>query len=132
MKIPVFFNPLMVSQVVLSSPSPRKPLEVINEWNQKYNNHIEIKDFLPFEQEEFYIVHEKSHVDKIFKLKKYNGFDTKHKEIAQSLYWTSASFYYAAVQALEKGIWEEVPGRSCIQRIRLQCDRALLRPRAIY
>ncbi len=104
MKIPVFFNPLMVSQVVLSSPSPRKPLEVIAEWNQKYNNHIEIKDFLPFEQEEFYIAHEKSHVDKIFKLKKSNGFDTKHKEIAQSLYWTSASFYYAAVQALEKGI----------------------------
>lgn len=104
MKVPVFFNEKMVSNVVLSSPSPRKPLEVTNEWKNKYDTQIEIIDFKPFEQEDFNIAHEKNHVEKIFKLKKSNGFSTKHKEIAETLYWTSASFYYAALEALKTGV----------------------------
>lgn len=104
MKIPVFFNEKMVANVFLSSPSPRKPLEVMNEWKNKYNESIEIIDFFPLEKEDFYLVHEKKHVDNIFNLKKKNGFSTKHKEIADSLYWTSASFYHAAKKALETKI----------------------------
>lgn len=104
MKIPVFFNKKMVSNIVLSSPSPRKPLEVINEWKNKYPNNIEVHDFDPLEKEDFYLAHDKEHVDKILSLKKKNGFSTKHKEIADSLYWTSASFYYAAKKTLETKI----------------------------
>lgn len=100
MKIPVFFNEKMVANIILSSPSPRKPLEVINEWKNKYANQFKIFDFSPLEREDFYLVHDKIHVDKILDLKKKNGFSTKHKEIADSLYWTSASFYYAAKKAL--------------------------------
>lgn len=104
MKIPVFFNKKMVSDIVLSSPSPRKPYEVLNEWSSKFENQIEVIDFKPFEIEDFYIAHEEKHVNKIFKLKKSNGFDTKHKEIAETLYWTNASFYNAALKALDCGI----------------------------
>lgn len=104
MKIPVFFNPKMVANIILSSPSPRKPLEVINEWKNKYKENIEVVDFLPLKKEDFYLVHEKEHVDKIFSLKKKNGFSTKHQEIADSLDWTSASFYHAAKHALENKI----------------------------
>lgn len=104
MKIPVFFNPKMVANIILSSPSPRKPLEVINEWKNKYKDDIEIMDFLALDKEDFYLVHEKEHVDKIFSLKKTNGFSTKHQEIADSLYWTSASFYHAAEHALKNKI----------------------------
>lgn len=104
MKIPVFFNEKMVAQVLLSSPSPRKPLEVVNEWKNRYNNDIEIYNFEAFQKEEFYLVHEKIHVDQILNLKKKNGFSTRHKEIADSLYWTSASFYYAAMKAMKTKI----------------------------
>lgn len=104
MKIPVFFNEKMVANVILSSPSPRKPLEVINEWKNKYNQSIEIIDFFPLERKDFYLAHDKEHVDKILDLKKKNGFSTKHKEIAESLYWTSASFYHAAKKSLETKI----------------------------
>jgi len=104
MKIPVLFNPKMVANIILSSPSPRKPLEVINEWKNKYKDNINIIDFLPLDKEDFYLVHNKEHVDKIFSLKKKNGFSTKHQEIADSLYWTSASFYHAAKHALKNKI----------------------------
>lgn len=104
MKIPVFFNEKMVANVVLSSPSPRKPLEVIKEWKNKYSDNLEIIDFVPLIREDFYLAHDKEHVDKILELKKKNGFSTKHKEIADSLYYTSASFYYAARKALENKI----------------------------
>lgn len=59
MKIPVFFNERMVTNIVLSSPSPRKPLEVINEWKSNYGNNIEILDFTPFNREDIYILHMK-------------------------------------------------------------------------
>lgn len=104
MKIPVFFNEKMVAHLVLSSPSPRKPLEVINEWSAKYFDDFEVFDFPPFEKEDFYIAHEKTHVNQILDLEKENGFDTKDKEIADSTYWTSASFYHAALKSLESGI----------------------------
>lgn len=104
MKIPVFFNEKMVANVILSSPSPRKPLEVIKEWQNKYSKNMEIIDFPPLTREDFYLAHDKTHVDKILDLKKKNGFSTTHKLIADSLYYTSASFYHAAKKALESKI----------------------------
>jgi acetoin utilization deacetylase AcuC-like enzyme len=104
MKIPIYFNEKMIANVILESPSPRKPLEIFNEWCKKYYNQIEIFDYPPFEKEDFYLAHAPKHVNDILNLKKINGFANKNKAIADSLYWTSSSFYHAAVHCLKSKV----------------------------
>ncbi len=94
----------MIVDVILESPSPRKPLEIYEEWNKKYKNNIEIFDFKPFTKEDFYLAHDKRHVNEIFDLQKNNGFDNKSIEVVNSLPWISSSFYYAAVHSLKSKV----------------------------
>jgi acetoin utilization deacetylase AcuC-like enzyme len=102
MKIPVFFNNKMVVTKRLETPSPRKPLEVVTQWIDKYP--IEILDFNKLEISDFYLAHEKVHVNNIIELRTANGMDTKDQEIVDSLYWTSGSFFAAAEYALQNKV----------------------------
>lgn len=101
-KIPVFFNQKMVVDIIFETPSPRKPLEVVNQWKDKYP--IEISDFNPVTVEDFYLAHKKEHVDGIIDLSIKNGMDTNDQEVVDSLYWTSGSMLAAARHALKHGV----------------------------
>lgn len=104
MKIPVFFRPEMAINVVLDSPSPRKPHLLMEAWQQLYSNYIDIHTFEPLTRDELYLVHDSVHVDNICNNKRRNGFGIINPQITESLFYTNASFYHAAVWALHHGI----------------------------
>lgn len=101
-KIPVFFNPKMVVDIVFETPSPRKPLEVVKEWSNKYP--IQLYDYMPSSIEDFYLAHDKNHIDGLVALEIANGMDTKDQEVIDSLPWTVGSFISAAQYALQYDI----------------------------
>jgi hypothetical protein len=56
----------MVINIIFETPSPRKPLEVVNQWKDKYL--IELHQFNPITVDDFYLAHKKEHVDGIIDL----------------------------------------------------------------
>lgn len=100
--IAVFFNRKMVVDIIFETPSPRKPLEVVNQWKEKYP--VSIRDFSPVTVEDFYLAHKKEHVDGLINLTIANGMDTKDQEVVDSLYWTSGSMLAAARHALKNKV----------------------------
>jgi len=101
-KIKVFYRPEMVVDLIMESPSPRKPLEVVGEWKQKYK--VEIKTFSPLTVEDFYLAHDKKHIDGLLNLSIANGMDTKDIEVIDSLPFTTGSLYAGALEALKCGV----------------------------
>lgn len=81
------------------SPSAGKPSLVVKEWQRK-RYEIDISAVTPITREDFYLVHEKNHVDQILNCKRENGFNNKLPEVAQSFYWTSGSLLSAADYAI--------------------------------
>ncbi len=100
--IPVFFDPRMVVSIPLESPSPRKPQEVVQAWQQLYP--IALHGFAPATVEDFYLAHTRAHVDGVLALQIRNGMDTLDPEVAASLPWTTGSMLAAARHALQYGI----------------------------
>lgn len=100
----VFYRKEQTANVNVFSPSPRKPKLVVDAWIKEFGNQIEIKSFAPVTREQLYAVHDKSHVDGVLNCIHPNGFGTYHKEVANSLPYTSGSFLAAAKNALETGI----------------------------
>lgn len=100
--IAVFFNRKMVVDIIFETPSPRKPLEVIEQWKNHYP--IKIHDFSPLTVNDFYLAHKKEHVDGIINLQVKNGMDTLDKEVVDSLYWTTGSMMAAARYSLKNEV----------------------------
>jgi acetoin utilization deacetylase AcuC-like enzyme len=100
-KIKVFYNENQnVEKNSSFSPSAGKPKKFVE--SIKDFDYIEIvKDFQPFSRNDFYLGHDKDHVDNVLNCTKQNGFENKLKEVADSLYWTNASFFAAAKYAFE-------------------------------
>lgn len=101
-QIPVFFDPRMVVSIPLETPSPRKPLEVVQAWRELYP--IAEHTFPPASREDFYLAHAPEHVDGVFALQIRNGMDTLDAEVADSLPWTTGSMLAAARHALQYGV----------------------------
>lgn len=103
-KLRVFYDPRQsVARNKSFSPSAGKPALVVEEW-QKRNYPIEIMPVTPVTREDFYLVHDKDHVDAILNLEKPNGFNNTLPEVAAALHWTSGSMVAAAQAALELGV----------------------------
>ena len=102
-KVPVLFRDEQVSYPKVYSPSPRKPGEVITDWNSSLVGKFEVKTFDPVTREDFYRVHDRQFVDNILDCKTRNGFGTNDRDVAESLPYTSGSFYAACVEALNNG-----------------------------
>lgn len=96
----VFYHPKQSIESNNFSPSSGKPRLVVEDWI-KHKLPIEVCDFLPFEQEDLYVAHQEEYVDSVLDLKTNNGFGNKSALIAESLLYTNASLYHAAVSALE-------------------------------
>ncbi len=97
-RLPVFFSPKMVVNVIFETPSPRKPGEVVAQWQERYP--IDILDFPPASVSDFYLAHHKGHVDGLLSLNINNGMETRHQEVIDSLPWTVGSMVAAAKHAL--------------------------------
>lgn len=100
-KIKVFYNDKQnVANNISFSPSAGKPKRFVEEI--KSFDFVEmVNDFHPYSRNDFYLGHDKEHVDAVLNCEKQNGFENNLQEVAESLYWTNASFYAAAKSAFE-------------------------------
>lgn len=98
--IKVFYDPRQsVAHNASFSPSAGKPEKVVAEW-QKRGYPIQIAPVSPVSREDFYLVHDKQHVDDILDCKKSNGFNNTMPSVADALHWTNGSLLSAATYAL--------------------------------
>lgn len=103
-KLNVFYDSRQVAEKNPSfSPSAGKPALVVKEW-QKMGYSFQLMDVTPVEREDFYLVHEKKHVDEVLDLKRVNGFNNKSADVANSLYWTNGSMVSACLYALKNNV----------------------------
>lgn len=100
-QLPVFFNQKMGVDV-LETPSPRKPLEVVAQWIERYP--VDVRDFPPATVDDFYLAHQREHVDGVIGLRIPNGMDTRDQKVVDSLYWTTGSMIAASKHALKHRI----------------------------
>lgn len=104
MTLKVFFDPRQnVENNKSFSPSAGKPALVVQEWQRKGYS-VELMPVTPVTREDFYLVHDKSHVDAVLDCKRPNGFHNTLPGIAASLYWTSGSLFSAAQHALNNSV----------------------------
>ena len=101
--IDVYYTPKQVSCPDTSSPSPRKPEWVVQEWLYRK---LPVRVIEPDEatRDQIALAHHPRYVDGILSCELMNGFRGRQKEVAQSLPWTCGSFLSAARAALENGL----------------------------
>lgn len=85
------------------SPSASKPKKVYDLFKNNPNVSIN-SNWKPLTKEQIYTSHDKKYVDGVLNCTIYNGFGNYIKEVADSLPYTSGSFYNAAVHALNNKV----------------------------
>lgn len=102
--ITVFYNDKQnVTNNQSFSPSASKPKKVYDLF--KKNSHVSINsDWKPLTKQQIYVSHDNKYVDGVLNGTIANGFGNKIKEVADSLPYTSGSFYNAAVYALKNRV----------------------------
>ena len=84
-------------------PSASKPKKVYDLF--KKNHHVYINsDWKPLTKEQIYVSHDEKYVNGVLNSTISNGFGNNIKEVADSLPYTSGSFYNAAVYALKNKV----------------------------
>ncbi len=102
-RLAVFFTPKQsVKATRLSSPSPEKPIKLIEAWRRR-GYPIQLWEPAPATVADLYLAHDTKYVDDILAGKIDNGFDNRSKRIARSLPYTVGSFFSAALHALQNG-----------------------------
>jgi len=81
------------------SPSAGKPKLFVDRIRDRYPVEI-VSDWKPLERSDFYLAHDRAHVDAILDCRKPNGFGNTLREVADSLYWTGGSFHNACLRAI--------------------------------
>ena len=85
------------------SPSASKPKKVYDLF--KKNPHVSINsDWKPLTKQQIYVSHDEKYVNGVLNSTIANGFGNNIKEVADSLPYTSGSFYNAAVYALKNRV----------------------------
>lgn len=102
MNIPVFYTPKMVAIFKNYSPSPAKPLKVVDSW-MKLGISLEIIEPKPSSSAEICLAHEKYYVDEVLDCTMANGFGNRLKAVADSLPYTVGSMVDAAKEAVRNG-----------------------------
>jgi acetoin utilization deacetylase AcuC-like enzyme len=98
--IDVYYTPRQVSCPQSSSPSPRKPREVVAQWLD-LNLPVQILSPLAATRDQIALAHAPAYVDGVLACELMNGFRGRQPEVAQSLPWTCGSFLSAARGALQ-------------------------------
>lgn len=92
----VFYDPRQTSPVTVSSPSATKPALLIKRWQEKGFN-LDIRSFDPVTRDDFYLVHDKDHVNAVLDCAKPNGFSNTLPQVAETFPWTTGSMVAAAL-----------------------------------
>ena len=100
--IDVYFSPKQLSSPTTSSPSPRKPANVVADWGDQAFP-IRIVDPAPTTREQIALAHDRSYVDGVLDCLLPNGFRGREWDVADSLPWTTGSLLSAARCALSNG-----------------------------
>lgn len=100
--IKVFYTPKMVAIFENYSPSPAKPIKVVESW-EKLGFPIEIVDPIPATKAELCLAHENYYVDGVLNCTMENGFGNMLKVVADSLPYTVGSMVSAAKEAVNNG-----------------------------
>ena len=101
--VDVYYTPKQVSCPDSSSPSPRKPEWVVQEWLYR-KLPVRVIEPTAATRDQIALAHHRSYVDGILSCQLMNGFRGRQKEVAHSLPWTCGSFLSAARAALENGL----------------------------
>lgn len=97
--IDIAYSPKQISCPSTTSPSPRKPGWVIQDW-QTLNLPILIVEPTPVTREELALAHDREYVDGVLDCRLPNGFGGRERDVAESLLWTVGSFLTASRMAL--------------------------------
>lgn len=106
--IKVFYTPKMVATFENYSPSPAKPIKVVESWRQ-LGIPFEVVEPTPSTRVELYMAHEKYYVDGVLDCTKENGFGNTLKEVADSLPYTVGAMVSAAKEAVSNGLVAVAP-----------------------
>jgi len=98
----VFYTPKMVAIFENYSPSPAKPIKVVESW-KNLGIPFEIVEPVPATKVELYMAHEEYYVDGVLNCAKDNGFGNMLQVVADSLPYTVGSMTSAAIEAVQNG-----------------------------
>jgi len=104
----VFYTPKMVAIFENYSPSPAKPIKVVESWKH-LGIPFDIVEPTPATKVELYMAHEKYYVDGVLDCTKSNGFGNMLKVVADSLPYTVGSMVSAAKEAVNNGLVAVAP-----------------------
>ena len=98
--IDVAFSQRQVSCPVTTSPSPRKPTWVVEDW-LTHQLPVRFVAPVPVSRDQLARAHEREYVDGVLDCRRPNGFRGCDADVAESLLWTTGSFLTAARLALD-------------------------------
>jgi acetoin utilization deacetylase AcuC-like enzyme len=100
--IDVYYTPRQLACPDSSSPSPRKPAWVVQDWlDQGFA--VRVIEPVAARREQMALAHPRPYVDGMLRCERMNGFRGRQKDVADSLPWTCGSFLSAARGALDNG-----------------------------
>ena len=100
--IRVYYTEKMVAMTDSSSPSARKPQEVVASWMSRFNA-LSIVDPPPVTIEQLCLAHDPDYVEGILSCKIKNGFYNRSIDVASSLPYTSGAMLAAGREAITNG-----------------------------
>ena len=100
----VFYTPAQsVSDNDSFSPSAGKPALLVEQWQSRWADRIELVKPRPVTAAALSLAHKTSMVDEILACREYNGFGNRSEEVAASLLWTTGSFVSATQHVVKHG-----------------------------
>lgn len=109
MNIPVYYTSKMIADSGCFSPSAAKPAKVVQSWQEKFGDHIDIIDPDPVTSDQFSLAHDPTFVSDVLECRIVNGFGNKSPEVAASLRYTSGAMLSAARHALKSRMFVAAP-----------------------
>lgn len=104
-KLSVFYRPEMsVRNNDSFSPSAGKPALVVNDWESRFGEKIEIVPFEPVSPEQLHLVHNRFYVDAVLCGAIPNGFGNNKRRVADATLYTCGSMVAAARHAAKERI----------------------------
>lgn len=100
--IDVAFSQRQVSCPATTSPSPRKPAWVVDDW-LVHQLPIRLVEPVPVSRDQLARAHDREYVEGVLDCRIPNGFRGRDADVAESLLWTTGSFLTAARLALDTG-----------------------------
>ena len=85
------------------SPSAQKPAKALAEWKRLHGDKIQVVESGPVSSSDISLAHEHDYVKGVLSQVLPNGFGNTKPEVAESLPYTTGSFYAAAKHAAETG-----------------------------